>query len=127
MSNFRPIVNCFSKILEKHVSDSLTNFFTEKNIISKQLFGFFQGRNTCTCLLDIIANISKNSSNGEYTAAIFLDLAKAFDTCDHEILLEKLEAYGVRCVKLEWFKSFLTGRVQKVMVNNVWSSTFQQL
>ena len=108
MSNFRPIVNCFSKILEKHVSDSLTNFFTEKNIISKQLFGFFQGRNTCTCLLDIIANISKNSSNGEYTAAIFLDFAKAFDT-------------------FEWFKSFLTGRVQKVRVNNVWSSTFQQL
>ena len=103
MSNFRPIVNCFSKILEKHVSDSLTNFFTDKNIISKQLFGFFQGRNICTCHFDIIANISKNSSNGEYTAAIFLDFAKAFDTCDHEILLEKLEAYGVRCVMLDWF------------------------
>ena len=129
MSNFRPItiVNCFSKILEKYVSDSLTNFFTEKDIISKQQFGFIQGRNTYTCLFNIIANISKNSSNGEYTAAIFLDLAKAFDTCNHEILLEKLEAYGVRGVQLDWFKSFLTGRVQKVRVNNVWSSTFQQL
>ena len=60
-----------------------------------------------------IKNIDKSVLNG----VIFLDLKKAFDTMDHAILLPKLEFYGVRFRTLAWFKSYLTGRKQKTLVD----------
>ena len=60
-----------------------------------------------------IKNIDKSLLNG----VIFLDLKKAFDTMDHAILLQKLEFYGVRFQILAWFKSYLTGRKQKTLVD----------
>ena len=60
-----------------------------------------------------IKNIDKSLLNG----VIFLDLKKAFDTMDHAILLQKLEFYGVRFQTLAWFKSYLTGRKQKTLVD----------
>ena len=52
--------------------------------------------------------------NGEYTVGVFLDLAKAFDTVNHEILLRKLEHYEIRGIVLEWFTNNLTNRKQIV-------------
>ena len=52
--------------------------------------------------------------NNEYTIGVFQDLAKAFDTVNHEILLTKLEHYGIRGIALEWFKNYLTNRKQIV-------------
>ena len=63
-------------------------------------------------MLDFINHIYKNIINQKHSAAIFIDLSKAFDTTDHEILLSKLEKYGIRETELLFFKNYLTGRRQ---------------
>ena len=61
--------------------------------------------------------------NGRYTANIFIDLKRAFDTVDHDILLAKLKIYGIENLELTWFTSYLTNRKQFCKVNGVCSKT----
>ena len=74
-------------------------------------------------LVLLLDKIVKALENGEYVIGIFLDFSKAFDTVDHNILLKKLEYYGIRGVCLDWFKSYLTVRKQYVTYNGIPSST----
>ena len=73
--------------------------------------------------MSIIENIQSHLDNGEYVVGVFVDLKKAFDTVDHDILLSKLEHYGVRGISIEWFKSYLKHRRQYVSLENNSSST----
>ena len=61
--------------------------------------------------------------DGRYTANIFIDLKKAFNTVDHDILLAKLRKYGVENLELAWFTSYLTNRKQFCIVNRICSKT----
>ena len=61
-----------------------------------------------------MTKISQAIDNNEYTAGVFLDLAKAFDTVNHEILLRKLDHYGIRGIVHDWFKNYLINRQQIV-------------
>ena len=61
-----------------------------------------------------MTKILQSIDNNEYTIGVFLDLAKAFDTVNHQMLLGKLEHYGIRGVALDWFKDYLTTRKQIV-------------
>ena len=56
--------------------------------------------------------------NKLYTCAVFIDLAKAFDTVDHDILLKKLDVYGIRGCLYDWLKSYLSDRTQTTCINN---------
>ena len=58
--------------------------------------------------------ITKCLDNNEYVIGIFLDFSKAFDTVDHDILLQKLSMYGIRGNALSWFQSYLDNRKQSV-------------
>ena len=62
--------------------------------------------------MEVVDNIYQNWDNHELTIEIFLDLRKAFDTVNHDILLKKLEIYGIRGIVLKWFASYLTNRKQ---------------
>ena len=62
--------------------------------------------------MEITEKIKESIERGKFGCGIFIDLRKAFDTVNHDILIKKLEYYGVRGVLLEWFRSYLAGRVQ---------------
>ena len=124
-NNYRPIslLPAFSKILEKIVHKRLLKFLCKHNIIYPQQYGFLKGRSTEQAMADIILMISNAIDNKSLSLGIFLDLSKAFDSISHKILLQKLSRYGIRGVSLKWFNSYLSGRLQYVLNDNVTSSS----
>ena len=80
-------------------------------------FGFRTGSSTTHALVSIVENIRTTLDNNKFGCGIFIDLKKAFDTVNHDILLEKLEHYGIRGTAAQWFKSYLTERRQFVHLN----------
>ena len=119
--NYRPvsILSVVSKILEKSVYTQLVQFLDENNILFEFQSGFRSKFSTDTCLIHLFDYIKSNTSKGLFTGMLLLDLQKAFDTVDHEILCKKLEAIGV--LSVDWFKSYLIDRKQFVQVNGVLS------
>ena len=92
------------------------SFFTKNKAIHKHQFGFQKGKSTEHAILDIYASILKALEKKEKACCIFLDFAKAFDTVNHEILLTKLEYYGVRGIAYELMKSYLSEWLQCVKI-----------
>ncbi len=82
-------------------------------------FGFRKNHSTNLALIHLINKISSSIDHREITAGVFLDLSKAFDTINHDILYHKLEHYGICGVALEWIKSYSKNRTQFVQHNNV--------
>ena len=114
--NYRPIslLPAFSKVFERVVYDQLYEYFVSKSLFYKSQHGFKKQHSTETAALEFIDRIVKFLDNGKLPVAVYLDLSKAFDTLDHNILLHKLNHYGVTGNSLNWFKDYLTDRKQYV-------------
>ena len=119
LSNYRPIsvLPIFSKIFEKCIYYRLLSFINKCNILTPDQYGFRQGHSTSHALINFIRNVTNAIDNEEVMLGIFLDLSKAFDTLDHDILIYKLQLYGIRGVVLDLFKNYLQNRRQYVVIN----------
>ena len=112
INNYRPIslLSTFSKIIEKLMHHSLYKFLENNEVIYQSQFGFQKNKSTTHSLIEIVETIRTCTENKHYSCGIFIDLKKAFDTVNHDILLQKLGHYGIRNTNLSWFKSYLTDR-----------------
>ena len=120
-ANYRPvsILPCFSKFLEKVIYNRLLSYITNLGIFCNNQYGFRKGHSTSLALVDLYDKISSALAidRKEYSVGIFLDLSKAFDTVNHNILLDKLSYYGIRGLPLDLVKSYLSDRMQYVQYN----------
>ena len=92
-------------------------FFSDNNLIYLLQFGFRQKYSTVHALISLTENIRKNLDEGNIGCGIFVDLQKAFDTVEHDILLSKLEHYVICGLANEWFKAYLSNKKQYVSIN----------
>ncbi len=100
----------------------MLDFFERYGLLSEHQFGFRKNYNTELAIIDIYEKLLHNLDNRLSTCAIFLDLAKAFDSVSHSILLRKLSKYGIRGKPLELLSSYIKNRSQFVCIDNVEST-----
>lgn len=123
--NYRPIsvLSVVSKLFEKLVCDQLNNYLKKNDVITKYQSGFREGNSTVSSLLSTTNSWLINMDAGLINAVLFLDLKKAFDTVDHQIMIKKLYLHGIKGVELNWFSSYFTKRSQICKVNNTESTS----
>ena len=97
-----------SKIFERILADQLTSFLIRTNFFHEGQYGFIHKRNTTQAAMKVVNFITDALNNGEYAIGIFLDIKKAFDSVDWNILFAKLEHYGIRGRALKLFKSYFS-------------------
>ena len=119
-NNYRPIsiLIQFNQLFERLISKRLTNFFNKFEILTTKQFGFLKRHCTEHAILDLKEYIMDNLEKKEATAVLFLDLQKAFDTVSHDILLKKLQHYGIRGNAYKLLSSYLSGRKQFTKICN---------
>lgn len=120
VNNYRPIsiLPILSKILEKHVHDSLMDFLINFKLLHKTQSGFRPNHSCETALLGMINSWLEAINSGTMIGVVMVDFKKAFDLVDHKILLKKMKQYKLSDDSLSWFSSYLLNRKQKVSVNN---------
>lgn len=118
-TNYRPIslLIVISKLLEKIMHKRTYEFLQKNNLIYDSQYGFREKHSCENAVSELVGEITKNLELNKSTIAIFLDLSKAFDTLNHEVLLNKLDKYGIRGTSLDWYRSYLTGRQMRTKCN----------
>ena len=119
--NYRPIslLSPFSKIFERHLYDQINKFLTKNKILYNFQYGFRNNSSTEIALSQICEDLATRMENSSIACSVFVDLAKAFDTVDHEILVSKLHLYGVRGLPGRLICSYLSNRHQITVANGI--------
>ena len=125
VQSYRPISNLtfMSKLIERMVYQQLIAYLEKHNMLPKHQSGFRAHHSTETAVLKVISDILGAADQGYVALLGLLDMSAAFDTVDHDILLERLAtSFGMAGTALAWLRSFLTGRSQQVSFNGGLSS-----
>ena len=124
-NNYRPIslLSIFDKIFEKILCKRLISFLERNRILYCHQYGFRKFYSTLLALIEVTDLIKRFLDEKQYVIGIFIDFRKAFDTVNHDILLDKLECYGIRGHANKFFRSYLTNRRQYTLVNGIKSNS----
>ena len=117
--NYRPIslLSVFSKIYEKNIYSRVYSYLVKNKLIYEKQFGFRGNHSVNHAIISITEYIRSLLDKGEYVCGVFVDLEKAFDTVHHDILCDKIKAYGLRGNINTLLKSYLSNRKQYVSIN----------
>ena len=126
-NNYRPIslLPCISKLYERIFYNQLNTYFQVK--LSKLQCGFRKGFSTQQCLIVLIEKWKHALDQKKSAGAVLTDLSKAFDCVSHNLLIAKLEAYGLDYNSLRMIRSYLSKRYQRVRINGEYSTWFEIL
>ena len=119
--NYSPvsILPVFSKVSERIMYNRVYNHLDSKGLLYEKQFSFQRNNSIEHAILQLTQDITSSFEKGEYTLGVFIDLSKAFDTIDHQILINKLHYYGIDGTALEWFKSYLSNRQQYISSQDI--------
>ena len=106
-----------ARVFEKILYGQVYDHFTSNKLLRNQQFGFRTLLSTALALSKCTSNWSLNMDRGDMNSVVFLDIRKAFDTVNHQILLDKLHCYGIGDGELLFFRSYLQNRTQCCSVN----------
>lgn len=117
-TNYRPIaiLSVVDKIIEKIIVSQISNFLDHNNVLSDTQHGFRKGRSTISALLGFADHVNEYLNSGKQVIALFIDYKKAFDTLDHDILLQAMDECGIRGPTNKWFRNYLSGRKIRTMI-----------
>ena len=124
MSHYRPIsiLPVLSKIIESVMHSQLMHYFSENKLFSTQQYGFRPNRSTKLAALELMDRNIDNMNKSRCPINIYVDLSKAFDSLDHNILLSKLKFYGLDDKAINLLRSYLSNRDQFVQLGNIKSN-----
>ena len=122
-NNYRPIslLSISNKLLEKLLCRRVMKFLNANNILFKFQYGFRKLHSTTHALIEFTDSVRRFLDDGNYVINIFVDLTKAFDTVDHEILSYKLDRYGIHGHANDFFRTYLTNRFQYTVYGTSWA------
>ena len=103
--------------MKKAMHIRLTNFLRKNKVLFSYQLGFRNNHSTNHAFVSLTEMIRYALENGNFACGVFIDLQKAFDTFNHDILLSKLNHYGIRGIAFNWFKSYLSDRTQYATIN----------
>ena len=125
VNNFRPIslLSTLSKPLEKHIHNHLLKYLESRKLLYARQSGFRPSYSCHTALTRLVDSWLNNINIKKLTGVVYLDLSKAFDLINHEILLKKLRFYVMNENAIQLIRSFLSNRTQQVISNGIVSNT----
>jgi len=126
VNNYRPIalLPVMSKVFEKVINSQLSDVI-ENGFIDDNQFGFRREHSTEDALIKFADMVQKELSNNKHVVSVFVDVSKAFDSCDHGILLTKIKKTGLNNEGIKLIQSYLKDRGQNVLVNGVYGGNFK--
>lgn len=125
--NYRPIaiLPVIEKIMESYIATKLNRYLKTFKIINEEQHGFQSGKSTVSLLENYTEYVNSKLNTNKLIITIFIDLKKAFDTINHNILIQRLEEIGIQGEILNWFINYLKNRKITVMINNQFSEITQ--